>query len=112
MDQEVPVPGWSRARVKLFADVENVLNLLDSDWGVQRQVNFPYFGNVVNVQCLTAPVATGTAPPANGAGSVATAPTQACAQYRYTSFAEPSVLVQNQNRQSLYQIRLGVRFEF
>jgi hypothetical protein len=112
MDQEVPVPGWSRARVKLFADVENFLNLLDSDWGVQRQVNFPYFGNVVNVQCLTAPVATGTAPAASGAGSVATTPAQGCAQYRYTSFAEPSVLVQNQNRQSLYQIRVGVRFEF
>jgi hypothetical protein len=43
---------------------------------------------------------------------VATQPTQACAQYRYSSFSEPSVLVQNQNRQSLYQIRVGVRFEF
>ncbi|HZG08012.1 MAG TPA: carboxypeptidase regulatory-like domain-containing protein [Allosphingosinicella sp.] len=111
-DQELPVPVLKGAKVKLFADVENVLNLLDSDWGVQRQVNFPYFANLVNVQCLTAPVATGTAPPASGAGSAATAPTQACAQYRYSSFAEPSVLVQNQNRQSLYQIRVGVRFEF
>jgi hypothetical protein len=112
MDQELPVPLSSRARVKLFADVENILNLLDSDWGVQRQVNFPYFANLVNVQCLTAPVATGTAPPASGSGSVVTAAGQTCAQYRYSSFAEPSVLVQNQNRQSLYQIRVGIRFEF
>jgi Carboxypeptidase regulatory-like domain/TonB dependent receptor-like, beta-barrel len=111
-DQELPVPMVNRAKVKVFADVENFLNLLDSDWGVQRQVNFPYFANLVNVQCLTAPVATGTAPPANGSGAVATTPTQACAQYRYSSYSDPQVLVQNQNRQSLYQIRVGVRFEF
>jgi hypothetical protein len=111
-EQELPVPMWSGARVKVFADVENFLNLLNSDWGVQRQVPFAYFGNLVNVQCLTAPVATGTAPPAAGSGSVATTPTQTCAQYRYTSYADPTVLVQNQNRQSLYQIRVGVRFEF
>jgi hypothetical protein len=121
-DQELPVPLLSRGRVKLFADVENFLNLLDSDWGVQRQVNFPYFANLVNVQCLTTPTATGTqvvnvgtAPAQIPAGAVpvaATLPTQACAQYRYSSYADPQVLVQNQNRQSLYQIRVGVRFEF
>lgn len=110
VDQELPVPLWGDAKFKVFADIENVLNMIDSDWGAQRQVNFPYSASLVNVQCLTAPVATGTAPAATGA--VATAPTQACAQYRYSSFAEPTLTLQNQNRQSLYGIRVGVRFEF
>jgi hypothetical protein len=121
-DQELPVPVLKSAKVKLFADVENVLNLLDSDWGVQRQVNFPYFANLVNVQCLTAATTTGTQVvnvgtaanqiPAGAVPVAAILPTQACAQYRYSSYADPQVLVQNQNRQSLYQIRVGVRFEF
>ncbi len=112
VDQELPVPLWDGAKFKVFADVENVLNMIDSDWGAQRQVNFAYFANLVNVQCLTAAVPTGTAPAATGAGSVVTAPTQTCAQYRYSSFSEPNVQLQNQNRQSLYAIRVGVRFEF
>jgi len=54
----------------------------------------------VNVQCVDA------------AGVVNTSSAQTCAKFRYSSFATPSVTVQNQARQSLYQIRLGVRFEF
>jgi hypothetical protein len=118
VEQEIPTFIGS-SRIKLFADVENFLNLLDSDWGVQRQVNFPQNASLVNVQCLTTAVATGTpvgnvgaTPPAGGVAAVATTPTQACAQYRYSSFAEPVLQVQNGNRQSLYQIRVGVRFEF
>jgi hypothetical protein len=119
VEQELPVPLWGDAKFKLFADMENVLNFIDSDWGAQRQVVFPYNAALVNVQCLVTPVATGTpvgnvgaAPPAGGVAAAATLPTQACAQYRYSSFAEPSVQLQNQNRQSLYGIRVGVRFEF
>jgi hypothetical protein len=72
-------------------------------------VNFPYFAPLVNVQCLAAPVATGTTP---AAAAIAATSTGACAQYRYSNFAEPTVQVQNQNKQSLYQIRVGIRFEF
>ena len=43
--QELPAPGinriFPRARFRLFADIENVLNLIDSDWGALRQVSFP-----------------------------------------------------------------------
>lgn len=119
VDQELPVPMWDGAKFKVFADIENVLNMIDSDWGAQRQVNFPYFANLVNVQCLVTPVATGTpvgnvgsAAPTGGVAAVATLPTQACAQYRYSSFSAPTIQLQNQNRQSLYAIRVGVRFEF
>lgn len=120
-DQELPT-FLGKSRIKLFADVENFLNLLDSDWGVQRQVAFAYFAPVVNVQCLTVAQPTGQgvanvgATPAQNPNNLptvgATLPTQACAQYRYSSFANPDITVQNQNKQSLYQIRVGVRFEF
>jgi hypothetical protein len=108
LEQDIPT-FVGTSRIKLFADIENFLNLLDSDWGVQRQVNFPQNASLVNVQCLSAPVATGTAPTA---AQINTAPTQTCAQYRYSSFQEPVIQVQNNNRQSLYQIRVGIRFEF
>jgi hypothetical protein len=118
LEQDIPTFLGS-SRIKLFADVENFLNLLDSDWGVQRQVNFPQNAPLVNVQCLTTAVPTGTpvgnvgtAPPAGGVAAVATNSSQACTQFRYSNFQDPVIQVQNNNRQSLYQIRVGIRFEF
>ena len=72
-----------------------------------RQVPFPYTAAIANVQCLSTPTATGTAP---GAGVVNTSSTQTCAQYRYSNVVSPNEALVG--RQSLYQIRLGVRFEF
>ncbi|PTQ08860.1 hypothetical protein CLG96_14855 [Sphingomonas oleivorans] len=89
VDQELPVPLLSGARFKLFADVENVLNLIDKDWGSLRQMNS--LASVVNVAC----VASGNNP---------------CAQYRYSSFRNPEVT--NQARYSLWGVRVGARFEF
>lgn len=111
VSQELPAPGirnlLPRARFKIFADVENLLNLIDSDWGAIRQVSFPYTSAVVNIQCLSAATPTGTAP---GAGVVNTASTQNCAQYRYSNVTTPNETLFA--RQSLYQIRVGVRFDF
>lgn len=92
--QEVPfVLG---TKVELLADVENFLNLLDSDWGTIRQVGFPYYGTLVNVTC----VAQGT---------------NSCAQYQYanrtgTSFQAPAEAVDL--RGSLWSVRFGVRVTF
>ena len=120
-DQEIPT-FVGRSRIKVFADIENFLNLLNNDWGVQRQNPFAYFAPLVNVQCLSAATDTGTSVvnvgtlpennPNNLPAVLNTSSTQTCAQYRYSSFAEPDIRVQNQAKQSLYQIRVGVRFEF
>lgn len=91
VDQEIPVPLIRTGRIKVFADVENFLNLLDSDWGALRQVGFPYFASLVNVACAQT----------SGAN---------CTQYRYSGFQAPNEALQA--RQSLYQVRLGVKFEF
>ncbi len=106
LSQEIP-GFFGDSRFTVFADIENVLNLIDSDWGELRQVGFPQTASAVLVQCLNAPVPTGTAP---GAGVVNTSTAQPCAQYRYSSVREPQFNLVT--RQSLYGIRVGVRFSF
>ena len=110
--QELPT-GLGNSRVTLFADIENFTNFIDKDWGQIREYTFPYNSAVVRAQCLTTAVPTGTTPTA---AQIATSTNQPCAQYRYSpvggaaSFVEPTDQVYA--NQSLYAIRLGVRFEF
>lgn len=108
VSQELPAPFLNRflpqARFRIFADIENVLNMIDSDWGALRQVGFPYTAAIVNVQCLVAATPTGTA------GTTNTMSTQNCAQYRYSNVVSPNESLNA--RQSLYQIRVGARFQF
>jgi hypothetical protein len=90
------VPFFLGTKVELLADVENVLNLLDSDWGTIRQVGFPYYGTLANVTC----VAQGT---------------NTCAQYQFanrtgTTFQAPAEAVDL--RGSLWAVRFGVRLTF
>ena len=105
--QELPVPLTKGAKLEAFVDIENVLNLIDSDWGVLRQVPFAYTSPLVRVSCLSTATPTGTAP---AAGVVNTASTQTCAQYRYSNVLAPSVNLES--RLSLYGIRVGVRVKF
>ena len=102
LSQEVPIYG--SAKVELFADIENVLNLIDSDWGSLRQVPFDYTSTLVRVQCLTAAANTGTA------GTAAASSSAACAQYRYSTVVAPVEVLQT--RQSLYGIRVGAKIKF
>jgi len=91
VDQEVPLPLVSGGRFKLFADVENVLNLVNRNWGSLRQVAFPYLASTVNVTCAT-----------TVGGN--------CTQYRYSNFQNPNI--QNFQRFSLWGIRVGAKMEF
>ncbi|WP_374942649.1 carboxypeptidase regulatory-like domain-containing protein [Sphingomonas sp.] len=115
VEQELPTfVGGSK--VSVFADVNNLLNLIDSDWGALKQYNFSYNAAVVQVQCLQGAVPTGTAAgavnPAGGTfAAAATTSTQPCAQYRYSGFATPNDKVTNVTG-SLYAIRIGARFTF
>lgn len=120
LEQELPT-FVGRSRFAVFADIQNLPNLLNKNWGGLYQVGFPYTAAVVQVACLSAPVATGT-PVANipasgipnaGAASpqvINTNSTQTCAQYRYSTFANPAVTVNT--AVSTYLIRIGARFKF
>jgi hypothetical protein len=114
LEQEIPT-FIGKSRVSIFADINNFTNLLNSKWGGLRQVS-PTFNDavagVIQVQCLQAPVATGTAPGTTpGTGAPATNSSQPCAQYRYSSFVAPNEANLNVT-QSLYTIRLGARVRF
>ena len=102
--QQLPMPLIDGGRFTLFADIENVLNLIDSDWGSLRQVAFPYTAALARVACLTAITPTGTA------GTVSTSTATPCAQYRYSNVLAPNEALVT--RQSLYGIRVGIRFSF
>lgn len=106
LEQELPT-GIGGSRVSVFADISNLPNLINHNWAGLRQLAFPQTAAVVNVQCLSAVVATSTTP---GAAQINTNPTQTCAQYRYSTFTAPqdATVVNN----SLYAIRLGARFTF
>jgi hypothetical protein len=99
------VPFVFGGKLELLADVENVLNLIDSSWGTIEQVGFPYNAPVVNVRCLTTP---------GNAASIATSAAQPCAQYlfenRTPTFAQP--IEATQINGSLWGVRFGVRLAF
>ncbi len=104
--QEIPA-FVGKSRIEVFADIENVTNLINKNWGQIREYAFPYTIPAVRVQCLTAPVATG----ASTTGFVAGTSTDKCVQYRYLSpNTAPTDTIYA--RQSLYTIRIGARFSF
>ena len=91
VSQELPMPIIDGGKIELFADIENVLNLIDSDWGALRQVEFPYNAPLVRVTCAAV------------SGSN-------CNQYSYTNVLAPTEVLQT--RQSLYSVRVGVKVRF
>ena len=107
LEQQIPT-FIGGSRITLFGDIENLPNLLNSKWGGLRQFGFPYTASAVRVQCLQAPVATGTTPTA---AQFSTSAATACAQYRYSTYREPTTSAVSFNN-SLYLIRLGARFTF
>lgn len=89
-EQEIPL-FVAQSRIKLFADMENVLNFINSNWSALKQVNSPYLASIVNVAC------------AASSGNN-------CTRYRYSTFANPAV--NNQTRYSLWGLRIGAKLSF
>ncbi len=107
LEQELPT-FIGGSRVSIFGDIENLPNLLNSDWGGLRQQGFSYTPSVVRVQCLQTAVATGATPTAAQFSNSAATP---CAQYRYSTFRPTNENVVSTTN-SLYLIRVGARFSF
>ena len=99
VDQEIPLPVVPTGRVKIFADLENMLNLINRKWGSLRQIGVlssSAYAPIVNVSCV---------------GQSTTAlPTGSCAQYRYSNFQAPTLV--NPGRLSLWALRIGAKVEF
>jgi hypothetical protein len=95
VEQELPT-FVGKSRVSVFADIENLPNLINHKWGEQLRNFFPYTDSVVKVDCVAA-----------GAN--------ACAQYKYSAPSTDSFLADQlitTNGSSLYSIRVGARFSF
>lgn len=88
IQQEIPFFGRSVA--KIFIDIENVLNLINDDFGVKKYINTQDVGSAVGV--VTAGIDAGTN------------------TYNYTSFNAPTQIVDTFD--SLYRIQVGVRVDF
>ncbi len=112
VEQELPT-GIGGSRISVFADINNLLNLIDKDWGALKQFNFPYAASLVQVQCLAVATPTGV----SGAGVTTNTTLQPCAQYRYSNVSQvngaPGINDKVTNvTGSLYAIRVGARFTF
>lgn len=96
--QELPIFG--RTRGILTLDVENFANLLNKDWGQLRQVSFPYFTPVVDVNRIE------TAGCPSGAAS--------CYVYRPRSGQTGPVAPFRslEPLPSVWRVQLGLRIEF
>jgi hypothetical protein len=86
-------------KFRMVFDIQNVLNLIDNDWGIVEE----YFdvNNVVSVTCADA----------NGAAIPTSNP--ACPRYRYSNFNAGSLRenIDTAGR-SLWTIQIGLRYEF
>ena len=115
IEQELPGFLRSRSKFSVFADIENLGNLINDKWGRLQQFGFPFTQQFARVTCLQGAVPTGSVPgsvnPAGGNFASATTNTsQACAQYRFTNPTTPATTLTPSV--SLYQIRVGARFTF
>jgi hypothetical protein len=95
LEQEIPT-FVGKSRISVFADIENLPNLINHKWGEQLRNFFPYTDVVTKVSCVAAG-------------------TNACAQYKYSAPSTDSFLADQLitvNGSSLYSIRLGARVSF
>ncbi len=96
LEQQIPT-FVGHSRIAVFADVENVLNLLDHNWGETLRASFPYNKSIVSVRCATV-----------GANT--------CDHDIYSSASTAATLASPVNNfnlgSAIYTIRLGARVTF
>lgn len=120
LQQELPgIPGLGRwaqdNRFSLILDIENFLNLLDSDWGKFR--NGPSFGQAPIIEADLVSAADVAANGVDGATALTgDAPRTTCTSesacvYRYNTFRDQDTDFTS-GPNSVYQIRLTLRYDF
>ncbi len=86
--QEVPAFFPNGSKATFYLDIENVGNLLNPDWGRYEQVRYEYFQPVVEIEDFS-----------NG-------------QYLYDDFGGSRSEIRTSFPASVWQVQLGVRYEF
>ena len=120
LQQELPgIPGLNRFvgenRFKLILDIDNFLNMIDSDWG--RFDNGPRFGqaNIVRADLVSAAdvaeFGIDDAPALEGDAPRTTCLSESDCLYRYTDFDDDAIDFVDRNR-SVYEVRLTLRYDF
>lgn len=100
LSQELPAFFPGGAKLEAYMDLENLGNLLNDEWGVIQQVGFPYFSRGVTARNCQIAGATGSTSCAAGIGNY----------YQIDSFRD--FTANTFNNQSVWQIKLGVRYKF
>ena len=83
--QELPALFPNGARLEAYMDIENIGNLLNDEWGVVQQVGFPYFSRGVTGSMLND-------------------------KFNYSEYKDWTG--SGFNNQSVWQVKLGVRYKF
>ncbi len=96
IEQELPAFFPGGARLSLYADIENIGNLLNDEWGVIQQLGFPYYST--DIAARNCQVASSGC--AAGVGNF----------YQYDGINQDSAA--SFSAQSVWQAKIGVRYRF
>ena len=91
IQQELPAFFPGGAKIKAFVDFQNIGNMLNDEWGVLEEVDFPYIPGVVDVRIDTA-----------------------TNQYVYSNFRPIGTVTSSSfsPTRSVWQIAFGLKYEF
>ena len=103
ISQELPAFFPNGAKLEVFADIENLGNLLNDDWGVLEQYDFYRGVPVVDVRCATSATGADVGCGTPGAKYVYSAPGGGGFQQPVQAFRRNS---------SVWQIKLGAKYKF
>ncbi|AQR63013.1 hypothetical protein BZG35_16115 [Brevundimonas sp. LM2] len=96
--QELPA-FWLPGRFRFVADVQNLANLLNDEWGIVEEYGDSL--NLINAQCSDAN------------GQVAPTGTPVCTGYRYSNASTTAdTKTRDNNGKSFWAVQLGLRYEF